>query len=180
MSRYFPKPYRIFGGNFNVKIDLSNYATKTDLKNLIGIKISNFELCENEIGFDKLKTVPVNLSKLINVVNNDFIKKTMYDKLVTKLNNIGTTGFVLKTKLTQINLNQKRKLVMQTKKYLMLEKMLKGTLIIMLRLVKYKRPSTTGLVTSSALTAVENKILDCGRLVCCKTSKRKFKNKDRF
>ena len=105
MSRYFPKPYRIFGGNFNVKIDLSNYATKTDLKNLIGIKISNFELCENEIGFDKLKTVPVNLSKLINVVNNDFIKKTMYDKLVTKLNNIGTTGFVLKTKLTQINLN---------------------------------------------------------------------------
>ena len=69
---------------------------------------------------------------------------------------------------------------MQTKKYLMLEKVLKETMIIMLRLVKYKRPSITSLVTSSALTAVENKILDCGRLVCCKTIKRKLKNKDRF
>ena len=34
MSKCFPKPFRSFGRNINVKVDLSNYATKTDLKNL--------------------------------------------------------------------------------------------------------------------------------------------------
>ena len=34
MSQYFPKPFRSFGGNINVKVDLSNYATKTELKNV--------------------------------------------------------------------------------------------------------------------------------------------------
>ena len=40
MSQYFPKPYKRFGGDINVRIDLSNYATKTDLKNATGIDIS--------------------------------------------------------------------------------------------------------------------------------------------
>ena len=47
MSQYFPKPYRRFGGNINVKLDLSNYATKTDLKNTTGIDTSNFALKSN-------------------------------------------------------------------------------------------------------------------------------------
>ena len=42
--------------------------------------------------------VPVDLSKLSNVVKNEVVKKTVYDKLVAKVNNIGTSGFVLKTK----------------------------------------------------------------------------------
>ena len=46
---------------------------------------------------DKLKTVPVNLSKLNNVVNNEVVEKTVYDKLTAKVNNIDTGGFVLKT-----------------------------------------------------------------------------------
>ena len=46
----------------------------------------------------KLKTVPVDLSKLSNVVNNDVVKKTVYDKLVAKINNIDISGFILKTK----------------------------------------------------------------------------------
>ena len=46
----------------------------------------------------KLKTVPVDLSKLSNVVNNDVVKKTVYDKLVAKINNIDISGFNLKTK----------------------------------------------------------------------------------
>ena len=42
MSHYFPKPFRNFGGNINVKIDLSNYATKTDLKNVTYVDTLSF------------------------------------------------------------------------------------------------------------------------------------------
>ena len=44
MSRYFPKPYKPFGGDINVKVDLSNYATKTDLKNVTHVDVSSFAL----------------------------------------------------------------------------------------------------------------------------------------
>ena len=42
MSQYFPKPYELFGGDINVKVDLSNYATKTNLKNVSHIDVSSF------------------------------------------------------------------------------------------------------------------------------------------
>ena len=44
MSQYFPKPCEPFGGDINVKVDLSNYATKTDLKNVSYVDVSNFVL----------------------------------------------------------------------------------------------------------------------------------------
>ena len=47
MSRYFPKPFRGFGGNINVKVDLSNYSIKTDLKNVTHIDTSSFALKTN-------------------------------------------------------------------------------------------------------------------------------------
>ena len=47
MSQYFSKPYRSFGRDFNVKVDLSNYATKTDLKNVTHVDISSFALKPN-------------------------------------------------------------------------------------------------------------------------------------
>ena len=47
MSQYFPKPIRSFGGNINVKVDLSNYATKTDLKNITYVDTSRFALKTN-------------------------------------------------------------------------------------------------------------------------------------
>ena len=47
MSQYFPKPFRSFGGNINVKVDLSNYLTKTDLKNVTHIDFSSFALNSN-------------------------------------------------------------------------------------------------------------------------------------
>ena len=84
MSQYFPKPFRSFGGNINVKVDLSNYATKTDLKNVTHIDTSIFALKTNlaslkpevdKLGIDKLMPVPVDLSKLSNVVKNDVVKK---------------------------------------------------------------------------------------------------------
>ena len=43
MSQYFLKPFRNIGGNTNVKVDLSNYATKTDLKNVTHVDTSSFE-----------------------------------------------------------------------------------------------------------------------------------------
>ena len=47
MNHYFLKPFRCFGGNVNVKVDLSNYATKTDLKNVTHIDTSSFALKTN-------------------------------------------------------------------------------------------------------------------------------------
>ena len=44
MSQYFPKPYEPFGGYINVKVDLSNYATKTDMKNITHVDTSGFAL----------------------------------------------------------------------------------------------------------------------------------------
>ena len=84
MSQYFPKPFRNFGGNINVKVDLSNCATKTDLKIVTHIDTSSFALKTNlanlktqvdNLGNDKLTPVPVDLSKLSNVVINDVVKE---------------------------------------------------------------------------------------------------------
>ena len=105
MSQYFPKPYEPFRGNIIVKVDLSNYATKTDIKNISHVDTSNFALKSNlaslktevdKLDIDKLMPVPVDLSKLY-VVKIDVVNKTAYDKLVGNLKNIDTNDFVLKT-----------------------------------------------------------------------------------
>ena len=107
MSQYFPKPFRSFGGNINVKVYLSNYATKPDLKNVTHADTSSFALKTNfatlkteldKLDIGKLAPVPVDLRKLSDVVKNDVVKKAAYDKLVAKVNNIDTSAFVLKTK----------------------------------------------------------------------------------
>ena len=107
MSQYLPKRYEPFGGDINVKVDISNYATKADIKNISHVDTSSFALKTNlanlktevdKLGIDKLVPVPTDLSKLSNVVKNYVIKKTEYDKLVGKVNNIDISGFVLKTK----------------------------------------------------------------------------------
>ena len=107
MSQYFPKPYEPFGGDINVKVDLSNYATKADIKNILHVDTSSFTLKANlaslktevdKLDIDKLAPVLADLSKLSDVVKNNVVKKTAYDKLVTKVNSIDTSAFVLKTK----------------------------------------------------------------------------------
>ena len=94
MSQYFPKPYEPFGGDINVTVDLSNYATKDDIKNITHVDTSSFALKTNlanlktevdKLDIDKLATVPVDLSNLSNVVKNDVVKKTVCDKLVAKV-----------------------------------------------------------------------------------------------
>ena len=136
MSHYFPKPFRGFEGNISVKVDLSNYATKTGLKNGTHVDTSNFALKTNLANFktevdkldiDKLAPVPVDLSKLSNVIENEVVEKTVYDTLVAKVNNIDTGGFVLKTKYDA----NKTEL---EKKFLILVSLLKNQ-ILMLKLL---------------------------------------------
>ena len=76
---------------------MSNYATKTDLKNVAHVDTSSFALKTNlanlktevdKLDIGKLAPVPVDLSKLSDVVKNDVVKKPVYDKLVTKVDNI--------------------------------------------------------------------------------------------
>ena len=106
MSEYFPKP-QSHEENIKVKIDLSNYATKADIKNITHVDTSGFALKTNlsnlktevdKLVIDKLVPVPTDLSKLSNVVKNDVVKKAEYNKLVAKVDNIDTSRFILKTK----------------------------------------------------------------------------------
>ena len=119
MSEYFPKPFRSFGGNISIKVGLSNYTTKTDLKNVTHVDTSSFAQKTNltnlktevdESDIDKLVTVPVDLSKLSKVVKNEVVKKTVYDILVTKVNNIDISGFLLKTKYDTDKLQLEKKI----------------------------------------------------------------------
>ena len=122
MSQYFPKPFNShFGDSIKVKIDLSNYATKTDIKNISYVDTSSFALKINlanlktefdKLDIDKFASVPVDLSKLSNIVKNDVVKKAVYDKLVAKVDNIDSSDFVLKTKYQTDKTNQKIKFLM--------------------------------------------------------------------
>ena len=106
MSEYFPKR-QSHKENIKVEIDLSNYATKDDIKNITHLDTSNFALKTNlsswktevdKLDIDKLVPIPADLSKLSNVVKNDVVKKVDYNKLVAKVDNIDTSDYVLKTK----------------------------------------------------------------------------------
>ena len=104
MSQYFPKPFKShFGDSIKVKTDLSNYATKADIKNISHVDTSSFALKTNlanlktevdKLDIDKLKPVPTDLGKVSNVVKNDVVKKADYNKLVTKVDNIDTSRLV--------------------------------------------------------------------------------------
>ena len=105
MSEYFPKPFRS-REKIQIKVDLSNYATKTDIKNITHVDTSNFALktslanLKTEIDIldiGKLVPIPEDLSKLRKVVKNYVVKSVDYNKLVTKVNDIDTSDFVLKT-----------------------------------------------------------------------------------
>ena len=99
MSQYFP-PYNNSGESIKVELDLSNYATKKDIKDITHVYTSSYALKTNlanlktevdKIDTDKLKTVPDDLAKLSNVVKNDVVKKTEYNTLKNKLDAIDTS-----------------------------------------------------------------------------------------
>ena len=171
MSQYFPKQYESFGGDNNVKVDLSNYATKTDLKNISHIDVSSYALKSNlaslktevdQLDIDKLKLVPNDLAKLSNLVKNDVVKKTEYDKLVAEVNGIDTTNLVSRTKYEKDGSDFEDKISKIDKKNPDFSDLVKKSA---LKAVENKIPDVSGLATTSALSAVENKIPDVSSLV---------------
>ena len=90
---YYPL-YKSSSNNIKVKLDLTNHATKTEIKNITHVDVSSFASKSNlaalktevdKIDVDKLKTTPVDLAKLTNAVENDLVKKTDYDAKVTSI-----------------------------------------------------------------------------------------------
>ena len=122
---YYP-PYKCSSNTVKVELDLTNYATKNDLKNIMHVDVSSFASKTNlaalksevdKIDVDKLKTAPVDLAKLTNAIENDLVKKTVYNTKVTNIENqiagltknladitklkaIDTNSFVTRTKFS--------------------------------------------------------------------------------
>ena len=93
MTTYY-SPYKSSSNNVKVELDFTNYATKTDLKNITHVDVSSFASKTNlaalktkidKIDADKLKTAPVDLAKLTNAIENDVVKKTDYNTKVTSI-----------------------------------------------------------------------------------------------
>ena len=173
MSQYLTKvlvvPVRSFGGDIKVKVDLSNYAAKTDLKNVTHVDTSSFALKTNlasvktevgKIDIDKLAPVPVDLSELSDIVKNDVVKKTVYGKLAAKVNNIDTSAFILKTKYQTDKMELEKKIpdvadfVKKTK----------------LTELEHKIPDVGSLATKTAVSAIQNKIPSVSSLIIIMTN----------
>ena len=93
MSQYYP-PYRSSSNNIKVELDLANYSTKADLKNITHVDVNSFasktnlaalKTEEDKIDADKLKAAPTDLTKLTNAIENDVVKKTVYNTKVTSI-----------------------------------------------------------------------------------------------
>ena len=153
-----------FRKNVNVKVDLSNYATETYIKNISHVDTSSFSLKTNladlktevdKLDIDKLVLVPTDFGKLSNVLKNDVVKKTVYDKLVAKVNNIDTNDFVLKAKYNT-NKTELEKKIPNVTDFVKKAKLTE---------LENKIPDISNLATKTALTTVENKIPDVSSLV---------------
>ena len=171
MTAYYP-PYRssISSNNIKVELDLANYTTKTDLKNVTHVDVSSFASKTNlsalktevdKIDVDELKTVPDDLAKLSNVVNNEVVKKIAYNTLKNKVDAIDTSKFVSRTKFTTDTNSLDDKIDKVEKKIPDISVLASKT---ELTAVKNKNPGVSGLATTSALTIVENKIPDITNL----------------
>ena len=169
MSQYFPKPFNSrFGDSIKVKIDLSNYETKTDIKNISHVDTSSFALKTNSSSLktevNKLDTAKLirirnDFRKLNNVVKHDVVKKTVYNKLVAKVDNIDTSDFVLKTKCDTDKTELENKIPDTSG---LVKKTNYNTKIIEL---ENKIRDISSLATKAALTAIENKIPSVSNLV---------------
>ena len=168
MTQYFPKPFNShFGDSIKFKIDLSNYAAKTDIKNISHVDISSFALKANlanlktevdKLDIDKLVPIPVDLSKLSDVVKND-VKKDVYNKLIAKIDNIDTSNFMLKTKYKTYKTELENK-IPDTSGYVK-----KANYNTKITELENKIPDVNNLGTKTVLTAIENKIPSVNNLV---------------
>ena len=158
-SQYFP-PYGSTN-NIKVELDLANYATKDDVKNITHVDVSSYATKTNlaalksevdKIDTDKLKTVPADLAKLTNVVKNGVVKKTDYN---TKVTSIGTqTAGVTKNTLDNLADITKLKAV-DTSNFISKTKLASDvtTLENKIDTVDKKIPDISGLDTKTNLTS---------------------------
>ena len=170
MSQYF-RPYREHIADVKVRLDLTNYETKTDLKNVTHVDTSGFALKTNlaslKTEVDKLnkldigKLVPAlnDLAKLNNVVKNEVVQKTEYNVLKIKVDSIDLSKYVSKTKYGNEDGSLKLKIpdvngLLQTSVF--------NSKIIE---VENKIPDISNLATKTEVTTVENKIPNISNLV---------------
>ena len=180
MSKFFP-PYRGASNDIKVELDLSNYVTKNDVKNITHVDVSSYATKTNlaalksevdKTDTDKLKTVPADLAKLSNVVKNDLVKKTTYNTLKNKVDAIDTLKFVSRTKFTTDTNALYDKIDKVEKKIPNISGLATKSSVTRLITeqedyidkVKKKIPDTSGLASKTELTAVENKIPDVSGL----------------
>ena len=180
MSQYYP-PYKSSSNNIKVELDLANYATKTDLKDVTHVDVSSFATKTNlaalkaevhKIDTDKFKTVPDDLAKLSNVVKNEVVKKTAYNTLKNKVDAIDTSKFVSRTKFTTDTNSLDDKIDKVEKKIPDISGLATKSSVTRLITeqkdytdkVKKKIPDISGLASKTELTAVENKIRDVSGL----------------
>ena len=179
MSTYYP-PYKTSSNNIKVELDLSRYTTKKDINDITHADVSGFASKTNlaalktevdKIDADKLKTVPADLAKLSNIVNNDVVKKADYNTKVTSIENqiagvtkntldnlgditklkaVDTSNFVLKTKLASDVTTLENKIDTAVKKIPDISGLATKT-----SLTSYLQTATF----NSKLTEVENKII---------------------
>ena len=168
MSQYFPKPYEPFGGDINVKVDLPNYATKTDIKNISHVDTSSFALKSNldslktevdKLDIDKLVSVHVDLSKISDLIKNYVVEKTVNDKLLAKVNSIDICAFVLKTRY-DIDKSEVGNRIPDTSGLVK-----KTDYNSKITEIESKIPSFSGLATNAALTTAENKIPNISNII---------------
>ena len=161
-------PYEPFGGDINVKVDWSNYATKADLKNISHVDASSFTLKSNlaslktevdKLDIGNLVPVPIDLSKPSDVVKNDVVKKVTYDKLVEKVNKIDVSGFVLKNKYDTDKTELENKIIIVQSRHCQF--VLKANYIIDKSKLEKKIRDTSKLVKktdyNTIITEIENK-----------------------
>ena len=158
MSRYFPL-YNNSGENIKVELDLSNYATKKDIKDITHIDASGFASKTNlaalkteidKIDSDKLKTVSDDLAKLSNAVKNDVVKKTDYNTLKSKIDGIvGRTKYETDGKAIYDKIDAVEKKI--------------PVLTDFVTTARFNHEKNL-LATKTALTTVENKIPDISTL----------------
>ena len=171
---YYP-PYKSSSNNFKVELDLTNYATKTDLRNITHTDVSSFASKTNsaalktevdKIDVDKLKTVPDDLAKLSNVVKNEVVKKADFsaDDCVKKtkfsgdINSLDDKIDKVEKKIPDISSSETKRNVTTLVKNL-------DNRIDNLRLKEYaKKTSLSGYILTSTFntksTELENEIKD--------------------
>ena len=157
MSQYFPKPYEQFGGDIDFKVDLSNNATKTHIKNISHVDTSSFALKTNladlktevdKLDIKRLAPVPADLNKLSAVVENDVVKKADYN---TKIADVEGTIPDIRNLATKTALNTVENEITDISGLVK-----KTNYNANIADMEGKIPDISNLTTKTALTTVEN------------------------